>query len=84
MLGRTNDSGNRAAAKNYDFKIRAIGGSGSPLCSAALWPTHIQVTVVEVGIIQITAMSNDAARWQRSHSNRLAIVDNVAECLMFD
>jgi len=28
--GRPNESGNRTAAKNYDFKTRVIGGSGSP------------------------------------------------------
>ena len=56
-----NDGGNRAAAKNDDFKIGVIGGSGSPLGSAALLPAHIEVNIVEIGIIQIAAMPNDAA-----------------------
>lgn len=50
--------------KKDDFKIGVIGGSGSPLGSAAFLPAHIQVNIVEIGIIQIAAMPNDAAGWQ--------------------
>ena len=79
-----NDGGNRAAAKKLSFKARVIGGSGSPLGFAVFLPAHIKVNVVEVGIIQISAMLNDAAGWQGSHLNLLAIGDNVAERLMLD
>jgi hypothetical protein len=65
-------------------KSGVIGDFGSPLCSAAFWPTHLKVKVIEVGIIQIASMPNDAAGWQRSHFNLLAILDNVAERLKFD
>jgi hypothetical protein len=61
-----------------------IGGFGSPLCSAGFWPAHIQVKVVEVGILQIASMPNDAAGWQRRHFDLLAILDNMAERLEFD
>jgi hypothetical protein len=49
--------------KNYDYKSRVIGGSGSPLGFPAFLPAHIEVKVVEVGIIQIAAMPNDATGW---------------------
>ncbi|MFN7730417.1 MAG: hypothetical protein ACK5OB_00845, partial [Pirellula sp.] len=69
---------------DYYFKIRLLGVSGSPLSSVAFWPAHLKVKVVEVRIIQITAMLKDSAGWQRSHLDLLAILDNVAERLMFD
>jgi hypothetical protein len=34
LLLLANGGGNGAAAKDYDFKTRVIGGSRSPLCSA--------------------------------------------------
>lgn len=46
-------------------------------------PTHIKVKVVEVAIIQIAAMPNEAAGRQRSHFDSPAVSDYAPERVMF-
>ena len=68
----------------FQSSSRSARGSGSPLCSAAFSPAYIEVDVVEIGIIQIATMPNDATGWQRWHFDLLTVLDHVAKSLVFD